>query len=278
MYKYLLSIVCVLSLSAEMVDGVAVVVKEQAITLYDIKKEMKNSNTDVTTATNILIRQKLEEAEIKDRGISVSSSEVYDDIKDTAQKNNMSVSQFYEAILSSSGVTSQEVKAKVKQKLQSQKLYAAISYSQMIEPTESEVKEYYNLNKSSFTHPSSFTVVVYQSNDKAMLVEKVQNPMFNSTAVEANERVLEYNKISPELANLLTNTPISSFTPIVPNAGGGFLSFYIKGIKNAESAGVESVENQIKNIIISQKREQVLSDYFARLRDNANIKVLRMPQ
>ena len=278
MYKYLLSLMCVLSLSAEMVDGVAIVVKEKAITLYDIKKVMRESNVDAKVAANTLIRQKLEEAEIKDRKISVSSSEVYEDIKDKAQKNNMSVSQFYEAILNSSGLNSEELKEKVKQTLLSQKLYASIAYSQISEPTEDEIQEYFNLNKAAFTHPSAFTVVIYQSNDKLLLVEKMQNPMFNSADVQAVEQTLEYNRISPELARLLENTPINGFSPIVPNAQGGFMSFYIKEIKNAQEMGIESVKYQIINTITSQKREQVLSDYFARLRDNAQINIIRMPK
>ena len=278
MYKYLLSLVCVLSLSAEMVNGVAVVVKEKAITLYEIKQEMRSANVDMKIATQRLIRQKLEESEIKSRNITVSSSEVYDDIKEKAKQNNMSVNEFYEAILNANGLNSQELKAKIKQTLLSKKLYSSIAYSQVPEPTSTEVEEYYELNKASFTHPSSFTVVVYQSNNKAILVEKIQNPMFNTAEVTSSEQVLPYDRISQQLASLLENTPINGFTPIVPNAQGGFMSFYIKDVQSAEAGGVDSVRNQIVNTIVAQKREQVLSDYFARLRDNADIKMIRMPE
>ena len=136
MYKFLLSVACVLSLSAEMVGGVAVVVKDKAITIYDIEKEMQSSNLNMQNAANILIRQKLEEAEIKERRITVSSGEVYDDIKKTAKRNNMSVSNFYEAALNTSGLDSQEVKEKVKQKLLSQKLYSSITYTQLSQPSD----------------------------------------------------------------------------------------------------------------------------------------------
>ena len=40
---------------------------------------------------------------------------------------------------------------------------------------------------------------------------------------------------------------------------------------------MESSKQQIKNIIMSKKREQVLNDYFARLKTNADIKYLRKP-
>jgi len=275
MYKFLLSIVCVAGLSAKMVGGVAIVVKDKAITLYDIQKEMESSNVSKEMATNGLIRQKLEEAEIVDRKIKVTSGEVYDDIKLTAKRNNMSVNDFYEAALNSRGISSSDVKKKVKQKLQATKLYQAIAYSKISQPTDTQVKEYYELHKSNFEHPSSFNVVIYQSNNKGALEAKEQNPMFYSPEIQSNEQVLPYSRISPELAGLLSRTPVNSFSPIVPDGKGGYMSFYVKEVESAEEAGFEKMKGQITNAWMSEKRESVLSDYFARLRDNADIQVMR---
>ncbi|MDH4944312.1 SurA N-terminal domain-containing protein [Sulfurimonas sp. C5] len=265
-------------LEAKVYDGVAVVVKNEAITLEDIKKEMSVSKVDAKKATDALIRQKLEAAEIKDRKITVSSSEVYDDIKNLASRNNMSISDFYDAVRESSGMSSTQFKEKIKQKLLSQKLYSAIAYSSIEEPSQEEIEEYYKLHQKEYMHPSSFTVVIYDAKSKALLQEKVDNPMFYSPEIATNEQVLPYDKISPELASLLAQTPKHGFTPIVPNGKGGFMSFYIKSITSAEEGGIESVKNQIINEIMAEKREVVLSDYFARLRDNADINVIRMPE
>jgi len=275
MYKYLITLVSGVALSANMVAGVAIVVKDEAITLYDIKKEMRVSNVSKEMAINTLIRQKLEEAEIKTRNISVSNTEVYDDIKQTAQRNNMSVGQLYEAALNSNGISSNELKIKVKQKLLAQKLYNSIAYSKATRPTESELKEYYDLNKESFSHPSSFTTVIYQTTDQYALTKKIENPMFYAPQIQTQEQELQYNRISPELANLLQKTAVNTFTPVVPDANGGYMSFYIKAIKGVEDLGFEKMRGQIENEILSKKREQVLGDYFARLKENAEINVLR---
>jgi len=275
MYKYLIMMIAGVSLSANMVAGVAIVVKDRAITLQDIKKEMQLSNTNKETAINMLVRQKLEEAEIHDRKINVSSTEVYDDIKDTAKRNNMNVSQLYEAALNSNGLSSSELKAKVKQKLLAKKLYGAIAYSKASAPTEAELKEYYELNKEKFSHPSSFSTVIYQTTDKSALTKKIENPMFYAPQIQTQEQELPYDKISPELANLLAKTPVSTFSPIVPDGKGGHMSFYIKAIKGTQDLGFEKMKVQLENAIMAKKREQVLGDYFARLKDNAEIKVLR---
>jgi len=278
MQKIFLTIIFVATLSAQIVDGVAVVVKGSAITLYDIKTEMKTSRTDAKVATDTLIRKRLEKLEIKERKISVSSGEVYDDIKKTAARNNLSVGEFYEAVRNANGLSSQELKEKIKEKLLSQKLYSAIAYTGVSEPSEDEIEAYFRSHKDSFAHPSGFKVVIYQSNNKARLQEKVNNPMFYSPDIQTNEQTLPYNRISPELASLLERTPQNSFTAIVPDGKGGHMSFYIKEIESAKETGLESVRNQIINMIMAEQREQVLGDYFARLRHNADIKMIRTVQ
>lgn len=275
MYKIFLTIMLVATLNAEIVDGVAVVVKGNAITLYDIKKEMQISKIDAKSATDVLIRKALEKQEIEDRKISVSSGEVYDDIKKTAARNKLSVSEFYEAVSNSSGLTSEELKEKIKEKLLSQKLYSAIAYSGVTEPTDDEIRAYFETHKDSFTHPSGFKVVIYQSKNKQKLQEKIDNPMFYSPDISSNEQDLPYDRISPELATMLEKTSLNTFTAAVADGRGGYMSFYIKEIKSAKETGLESVRNKIINMITAEQREQVLSDYFARLRHNADIKMIR---
>jgi len=275
MYKSLLILLFTSLLSAKVYDGVAIVVKDKAITLLDIKKEMKLSKVDVKRATNMLIRKQLEAIEIDERKISVSSTEVYDDIKKMASRNNMNISDFYDAVRESNGMSSMELKAKVKQRLLSQKLYSQIAYTSVSEPSDEEVKEYYEMHKSTYKHPASFTVIIYDSKDKNTLQTKVDNPMFYSPDVLTNEQVLPYEKISPELASLLERTQLNHFTNVIPNGKGGFMSFYMKKIESAKEAGFESVRNQIVNSIMGEKREQVLGDYFARLKHNADINVIR---
>jgi len=277
MYKILLVIFLGSLLNAQLVDGVAIIVKGEAITLRDLTEEMRITKVNLEDAKQILIRKKLEAAEIKERNIKVASSEVYEDIKNIAQRNNMSVSELYEAVRSSSGLTSTEFKAKTKERLLSQKLYSAIAYTSLSEPTEEEAEEYYELHKNDFSHPAGFTVIVYTSKDKNRLQEKMDNPMLYSPDSHAEETRLEYDKISPELAKFLSKQKADTFTPIVPNGSGAYMSFYVKEVESAKEAGFRSIRNQVVNLIMGDKREQVLSDYFARLKGNADIKFIREP-
>jgi len=278
MKKIILTIILTFTLNAQLVDAVAIVVKGSAITLYDIKKEMKISSVNSSKAVAILVRQKLEELEIKERKIKVSSSEVYDDIKTTAQRNNMSINEFYKAVRESNGLSSSELKEKIKQKLLSQKLYSAIAYSSISQPDEDDIQEYYELHKNDFIHPSAFDVSIYVSKDKNRLQEKIDNPMFYSPDIQVNEQKLSYSKISPELAKLLSRTALNTFTSIVPDGNGGYMSFYMKNMESAKKSTVDSVRSEIINLIMGNKREQVLGEYFTRLKLNADIQTIRMPE
>ncbi len=275
MYKILFFLLVSVLLQASVYDGVAVVVKNRAITLLDIKKEMKNAHIDAKKAVNVLIRQKLEELEIQERKISVSSGEVYDYIKQMASHNHLSISAFYDAVRNSNGLSSMEFKKKIKQKLLSQKLYQAITYSSLSEPSEEEVSEYFDLHKDNFKHPVSFTVMIYATKERNLLQKKVNNPMFYSSKIQTDEQVLPYAKISPELAQLLEKTAVNSFTPIIPNGKGGFMSFYIKEVTLAKNSELESVHTQIVNLIMEGQREEILSDYFAKLKNSADINIIR---
>ena len=275
MYKIIFTLLVASLLNAEVYNGIAIVVKDKAITLLDIKHEMEISKLSATHAADVLIRQKLEEVEIDNRKITVTSSEVYDDIKKLAARNNMSTSDFYDAVRESNGMGSMELKEKTKQKLLSQKLYQAIAYSAVSEPSDLECEEYYEMHKDTYKHPASFTVIIYDADDKNELQTKVDNPMFYSPKIRTNEQVLPYSKITPELASLLERTALNSFTNVIPNGKGGFMSFYIKEIESAKAGGLSSVRVQVVNSIMAEKREQVLSDYFARLKHNADINVIR---
>ena len=278
MYKILLLLLMTTLLSAKIYDGVAIVVEEKAITLLDMQKVMAETHLEAKKVSELLIRKKLEELEIKKRNITVTTEEIYADIKKLAQRNHMSIGEFYDAVRESNGLTSSELKKKIKEKLLHEKLFQAIAMSALSEPSDEEIEEYFKFHKKELEHPSSFDVTIYTGKSRAELETKVHNPMFYSPSITSQTQLLEYNRISPELAGLLSRTKVNSFTPVLPNGQGGFMSFYVNSVKMAKDMDLATIRPQIINAIMMKKREQVLSDYFARLRDNADINIIRMPE
>ena len=276
MYKILLLLLLTNFVHAQMVDGVAILVKKEPITLYDIKQEMQISSQPLNKVVDTLIRKKLESQEIKERHIKVDSQEVLEDLKNMAKQNNMSLSQLYSAMLRSRGLSEKSLKQKVKEKILNQKLYSAIAFSKMSQPTQEDEKEYYKLHTDEFSFYENFSVIVYSSADKNKLQEKIDNPMFYSPQVRSESAEIPYKKLNPQIAEILTNTPSNRFTQIIPSPNGIFMSFFIKEKSQKSTMEFEKVKAQINASLMQVRRQKVLNDYFMRLRMNADIEIIRL--
>ncbi|MGB5966013.1 MAG: peptidylprolyl isomerase [Sulfurimonadaceae bacterium] len=276
--KFLLLILFFVTLHAKTVDGIAIMVKDQPITLYEITKAMEENSIPQEQAVELLERKKLEEIEIKERHISASKQEIFDDIQRMAEQNKMSIIELYQAIQSSQGLSEKKLKEKIKEKILNQKLYNAIAFSNLEQPNDEEIEEYYQLHQKEFQKPSSYGVLIYQCPDKNRLQEKIDNPMFYSPDVTSEENTFEAAKMNPRLAELLDSTALNSFTQIIPSPDGGFMSFYLKEKGASAALDFEAIRPQISNALMGQKRETILKDYFDRQRLNADIKVIRLPR
>lgn len=274
MFKLFLICFLTLGASAESINSVVAIVGVEPITKYDVKEEMQKTGENATNALDGLIRKKLEIQELQKRKIEVTQEEIFDEIKQLALNNKVSVDQFYEIVRQNSGLSSSEFKEKTKERLLAQKLYSEISYSSMNQPSDEEIAEYVELHKEALSKPLYFDVIIYSSSNDQSLEKIIKNPMFNSGDITKNEQKLFYEKISPDLAKLLESTAVGKFTPIV-SVDNLLTTFYIKNISsNTDAMDSEAQKFRIINQIMGQKREQVLSDYFAKLKNNSDVKIL----
>lgn len=276
MFKYLSPLIITTFLSAQMIDGVAILVKKEPITLYDIQAQQQASNAPLNKVVDTLIRKKLESQEIKERHLSVNAEEVLEDLRKMASQNHMTLSQLYDAMLKVRGLSESALKAKIKEKILNQKLYSAIAFSKMNPPSETDEQEYYALHKDDFSFSENFTVVIYSSASQEKLQQKIDNPMFYSPEVRSESKVLNYAKLNPRLAKLLTTTPVDKFTPIIPSPNHIFMSFFIQEKSTQETLPFEKVRAQVNAALMQERRQQVLNDYFMRLRMNADIETIRL--
>jgi len=260
------------------IGGVAVLVKNTPITLFEVQQEMKQSGTNATQSADNLIRKKLEQLEAGEKKITVSTAEINEELTRMAAQNNLSMEQFLNAMQSVRGLSEKDLKAKVEESIKGQKLYSAIAFSKMGQPTAEEEAEYYQLHLDEFSRPESFEVTAYLSASQEALAAKIADPMRHIEAIQTKDESIPFGKINPQLAQLLNKTPNGSFSPIIPNGQNSFMSFYMRDKLNVITENLESLRPQISNAIIGEKRNQVLNDYFTRLRLSADIKVLRLPE
>ncbi|PHM18331.1 MAG: peptidylprolyl isomerase [Sulfuricurvum sp. PD_MW2] len=259
------------------IGGVAVLVKNSPITLYEVQQEMKQSGTSANQSADNLIRKKLEQLEASEKKITVSSSEINEELARMATQNNLSQEQFLNAMQTVRGLSEKELRAKIEESIKGQKLYSAIAFSKMSQPTAEEENEYYQLHLDDFSRPESFEVTTYVSPSQEALAAKIADPMRHIESIGSKDESIPYGKINPQLAQILNKIPNGSFGPILPNGKNGFMSFYMRDKTNVVTENVDAVRPQIDNMITGEKRNQVLNDYFTRLRLSAEIKILRLP-
>jgi len=259
------------------VGGVAVLVKNTPITLFEIQQEMKQSGTSANQSADTLIRKKLEQLEAQEKKITVSSSEINEELARMAAQNKLSIEQFLNAMQTVRGLSEKELRARVEESIKGQKLYSSIAFSKMGQPTAEEENEYYQLHMDEFSRPESFEVTTYLSSSQEALATKIADPMRHIELIESKDETIPYAKINPQLAQLLNKIPNGSFSPVLPNGKNGFMSFYMRDKLNVVTENLDTVRPQIANAILGEKRNQVLNDYFTRLRLSADIKVLRLP-
>lgn len=260
------------------IGGVAVLVKNNPITLYEVQQEMKQSGTNAQTSSDTLIRKKLEQLEAEEKKITVSSAEVQEELSRMAAQNNLTVDQFVNAMQNVRGLSEKTLKAKIEESIKGQKLYSAIAFSKMSQPSAEEENEYYQLHLDEFSRPESFDVTIYHSSNQEALAAQISDPMRNVSNIQMKEEKLAYKSINPQLAQMLNKIPNGNFGPILPDGKNGFMSFYMRDKQNVVTDNIDSVRPQITNTIMGEKRTQVLNDYFTRLRLSADIKVLRLPE
>ncbi len=277
MRSFTLSTILATFLWSAPIGGVAVLVKNTPITLFEVQQEMKQSGTNATQSADTLIRKKLEQLEASEKKITVSSAEINEELERMAAQNKLSVEQLINAMQTVRGLSEKDLKAKVEESIKGQKLYSSIAFSKMGQPTAEEENEYYQLHLDDFSRPESFEVTTYVSPSQEALAAKIADPMRHIESIDSKDETIPYAKISPQLAQLLNKTQNGNFTPILPNGKNGFMSFYMRDKQNVVTENIEAVRPQISTMILEEKRNQVLNDYFTRLRLSADIKVLRLP-
>ncbi|MEA2111603.1 MAG: SurA N-terminal domain-containing protein [Campylobacterota bacterium] len=276
MLKYFSPLLLSTLLYSNTVGGIAVLVQDEPITLFEIKEFMSSQNMAQEAAIKTLIRQKLEKIEIKDRKINVSSQEIDAEVEVMAKQNNMDKNQFYMAMSQSRGISESELKAKVKETLLKKKLYNAIAFSKLSQPTDEEIVEYYNLHEEKFARPESFDVIIYQAATPQQLQQKIANPMFYSPDIQSEEATVEYSAVDPNLANMLHQSKNNAFTQIIKNPQGGYMSFFIKDKSATSTSNFDAYASEVTAAIMQDKRNQILNDYISRLKVNVDIQRLRL--
>ncbi|MBE9818505.1 peptidylprolyl isomerase [Campylobacter concisus] len=258
--------------SAQMINGIAAIVENEPITLYEVyslKEQLRASEQD---ALNLLIRDRLEDAQIKNLNISVTPFELNDRIESIAKQNGMTNSQFRSSI-QAQGMDFLEFKNNIEKKMLQEKLYKSILAEAGKNVNEQKAKMYFDANPDKFKVFSTAKVVLYRAkNPEELEAQKTSPSLLNS--VQTQELSLDYQSIDPRLAAIIAGTNNGEFTQILQGADS-FDMFYVKEKIGSYTPSFADVKDNVINELYQGEQEKLMADYFDKLRAKAKIQILR---
>lgn len=258
---------------ANTINGIAVLVNEDPITIYDIKEDMKKRGVDENSSVSYLIDKTLFEQLVKQNNISADIFDINEQIEKLANSNGMDVYSF-KSIIKQKYPNYNDFENEVKDSVIRQKLIKKLVRGQLAIATIDDVKLYYEKNISQYQTSKYFYVTQYSSSNKEDLIEKISTPMKVIPAVTVSELKIDSKDINAQLQYVLTTTKNRSFTPIF-TLNNQYISLYVKNKEGSEAINFDIVKDRIFNEIMEQREKVFLEQHFEKQKLTADIKVIR---
>lgn len=274
MYKLFLALLISSGISfGNMVNGIALTVNDDPITLYDIDKTMSENKIGKNEAVGLLIDKILYEQAVRENNISADIFDINDYIEKLANANGMDLYSFKSVVKQKYG-NYELFENEAKEAVIRQKLIQRIIKGQLPIATQEDMELYYEKNKNQFSTSKSYEVIQYASKSKASLTTAINNPMIIAADVEKTPIKLNIENLQPQMQYLLNETKTNSFTPIF-TANKQFVSLFLTRKEGTTTLGFESVKTKVFNDIMTLREKKHLKDYFEKQKLTADIKIVR---
>jgi peptidyl-prolyl cis-trans isomerase C len=194
-------------------------------------------------ALEAMIIEQLLDAQVKEKGITVSDAQVNDEIAQQIKQQQMTEEDFKKA-LGMYGITMDELKAQARRGLAYQKLMET-QFADKIKVTDEEAKKYYDQNKNEFETPeqvrASHILISTRSTDPNADPNKVK-----AEALAKAEEVLAKVKAGGDFAALA-----KEYSSCPSAQKGGDLGLFGRGqmVKPFEDAAFALEPNQVSGIV-----------------------------
>ena len=267
----LLATVCISN--AQMINGIALSVNDDPITISDINERITQMQLKKSDAVSSLIDEILYKQELEKQNITVDIFELNSYLEKIAASNGMDLYSF-KSILRQKNKNFEEFEQETKNELLKRKMAAKIVRGNLAIATEDDLKIYYENNKNMFTTASSIEVTQYASKDKRALQTITQNPMAVFNEVSKNDFTLDQEKLNSQLKYIINDTKDNNFTPIF-TAEKNYVMFFVKSRTGVTTLKFEEVKEKIFNVLMNEREKKYLKEYFEKLKLTADIKVIR---
>lgn len=258
---------------AAIVDGIAIKVDGNIITLYEINELQKKDKIDAAKAKELLIQEKLKENEIKRLGIKVDEARISDEINNIAMNNKITRAEFMNA-LKSQGIEFEAYKKDLREHIVNRELMQKILQTSPNLTNEEDLRKYYESNKNEFAFPTKIKVTSYTSSSDAALQQFLQNPMMLNQNIISKDEEIDIRNLPQQIVSIFLQTPEKKFTPVL-NSGSTLIVFFIKEKSGKEILSFDEARASVMQKYAQVKENDILNEYFNKIKANAKIEYIR---
>jgi hypothetical protein len=274
MYKLFLTFLLCTSISfAGVINGVALTVNDDPITLYDVDQLMVTKNIDKSQAVSLLVDKILYEQLLEKNNITADIFDVNEYVEKLAQSNNMDVFAF-KSIVRQKYPDYSVFEEETKNVVTRQKLIKKLVQGQLKIATQEDMKLHYENNKQNYSTARTVEVVQYLTDKKASLIAVIKSPLLVPQDVQRNPLSLEVKQLDPQMQYLLNNTNENSFTPIF-TSNKMYNALFILKKEGTDTLDFEVVKNKVFNEVMALREKKYLKDFFEKQKLTADIKIIR---
>ena len=273
MRKYILSFLLTLTfLEAGLVNGIAMIINDTPITLYDIDQRIQKQNISKDQAIGSIVEETLYKQELKKNHISIDIFDVDNYIEKLAARNKMDTLDFKALVRQQQNYDL--FRDQIKRQLKHQKLIKTIATGKLTIATNQDLMRFYENNRDQFTISNSIEVMAYQSKKKKLLQDIQKNPMLNDPSITIKQITYTQDKLNPQEKYILNSTKEKTFSAIFAQ-NQTYNMFFISSKKDKKTLPFSEVKNKIFQQIMKSREDTYLKEYFETLKITADIQILR---
>lgn len=266
----ILGIATLFSLSgAAMVDGIALVVEGEPVTVAELSAVQKQMGVSKEQATALLIQDRLQKSAMKD--IEVADTDVDVKVEAIATQNNLSLAKM-KKILQEQGTSWDKYRSSVKDAIRREKFFQKNIAQSIPTPSEEELKTYYAQHKNEFIVPSSVRLTEYSAPSEAAMKKFLQTK--DTKGIKSTSLTKTTKDLEPTLLGSILQTQDGSFTRPF-NAGDRFISYQVLAKEGQATMPFEAAKGAIGARWKQEQQTKAVKDYFEKLKTNADIQHIR---
>ncbi|MCF6206020.1 MAG: peptidyl-prolyl cis-trans isomerase [Sulfurovum sp.] len=254
---------------ADMMGGIALTVNGECITTSEIRTLQRKAHVSKKQAIDLLIQDRLQKSAMK--GIVIPESDIDKEISRIAEQNGFTIKKMQQ-LLKKQGSSWGKYRESIRNALKQRKFFRETVAKNIPQPTESELKRFYDKHKKEFNIPSTISVTEYSAPTEEKIKQFLKNK--NTKGVKSKRQTKKTKGMNSAMLGMLLQTPNGSYTAPI-NAGDKWVVYKVHAKNGRTQMPFENAKGAVAARWRQQQQGKAVKDYFQKMKTEADIKYLR---